>query len=444
MKRPFLFFIMILIMSCGDGSSGSNTETQDILGEEPTTKSTLNKFNSKISSPNTKVDDKNSVASKSEKPKPKDDADESAQETSACLTGSCSTPQNLQIAFSQPIPISPYECSTINNLEVIDFNSHLWIFSSSSCASASTYLYMEQRSYSGEILSAPVLLSKNCSTSSNYVSEFAVSHNGSSILVVYSCYVKYNSYRIDSLTLDTQGIPSTAKTVVADTSNRYISLTWNSEAGTYGLARSNQFLRLASDGAIQGGPIVIPSNPITQVKSINGHWIILQNSGTSSYPKTSCSKVSSLGTLLCTGKELGSGEINLTSTDQLLRMEGTYYNGLQVSTLDFTIDTCSSYNESNSVSPLNAPSSQYDNILYDSAAIYNNTQLNLFQGKYGLILGTYKRDSTLKLLTEISLDEAGLGAITQGNIEIFGEHLNVYYVKDSRGYIVVSQQKVDN
>lgn len=448
---------LVFILSCEEGSSSGTAIPDEVVndlkpsGPVKKSKKATTSTEAKVEDNSVTVDsgatDQNGTSStdpnSSSASEPGNTPDSDSTTDAACLTGSCSTPQNLQIAFSQPVPISPYECSSVQKLKVIDFTNHLWIFSRASCASTRTYLYMEQRSYSGESLAAPELLSINCSTSTNYVSDFDVAKNPSGILLVYSCYLSYNSYRIDSLTIDSQGIPSEAHLIESTTKNMNITLTWNSEAGVYGMARESQFLRLATDGTVLGSPIVIPANFVSQMRSIDSDWVVLQASGSGSYSTTYCSKISSLGTLLCNGKKLGDGQIQLASEEQLLRFDTPSYVSAKVSALSFTLDTCSAFNESNTVSPNNSPSNAYDNKLYDSSSIYNNALVNVFQGVYGLMLGIYKRDTTLNLLSEIGIDTAEPGDVSEAHIAIYGEHLNVYYVKESKGYIVVSQQKVE-
>ncbi len=367
-------------------------------------------------------------------------------------------PDGSQFNFSSQFSVTPQGCSKVDQAQVFDNGAGLMIFVKATCTDRA-HVYGFTASYEGKADKAPLLITGECNTGTVGVKSFASDKGSDGFVVVYVCATTTSASSARIVHVSSGLVAETPTVLEAEPAGltKY-RMAWNDAASAFGLARTGQFQRLGSDGALIGGPISLKaSSQINQLSVDGDKWLITHRSAESytDYYLTRYSSISASGILGCNAVDVGIknsrsadprstkfGAGILAGTSKLVHFAGRVNTGLaDFLAVDVDPVTCKETGDesqpvtlTSTIESGNGPAYQ----VLDGLLINANIGAILFNNTKSLLLLTYPRAGTFQIYAEASI--AGFTTLGSAESRIINDRLYVAFAKDGDGLVSYSSE----
>ncbi len=398
-----------------DGSSGENEDTSS-------TDSTVT--TSKTSGGSGGNNDTSSTDSTVTNP------DDSVEEN-ICLTGNCNPPEGTSFDFSNTFSVTPAGCTQAKRVRVFDTGSDLMVFINVLCSDRHQ-VYSIGLNYDGVQTRAPALLTSDCNTGTDGVTDFEVDQGTNGYLLLYVCKTASSSYRAKVVPVGSNGSAGTSVLYETLTSgDEYYHVSWNSTGSTYGVIRPSQFQRFNESGSTVGGAITVGSSDEAELPVFGDKWFaVYRYDG-----NTGCSKVASNGVLQCNNVSLGSSYsyyYRLLNDSTAIKADSNYN---RIYRLSFNSSTCAISDESALASLTNVNISKVFNAISINSSI---GALLYSTNKNQLIMVTFPKSGSFVTYSESGV--ASFATLNSARMKIIHNKIYVAFDKDGVGYVTYSAE----
>ncbi len=215
-------------------------------------------------------------------------------------------------------------------------------------------------------------------------------------------------------------------------SDRKYVLAWNPQTSEFGLFSSGRYMRFNGNAQQIGGTGTFSSGAIRDVRIIDGHWMVMADSG---YSSPACTKISTMGNVLCNNKAISVHAQKFVNASTILTG-----SNLSVSKASFDPATCQTHDESTDIQLINTAWSPVE--IYQALEISPKIGAFLFHNGESLIIATHPILANMSVYAESPVVSYGMATATDTpKAFAHGDRLYVTQVVDRGARIFFSDIK---